>query len=42
MEEAVFSAGTGPRLYNEDLSRLELELQKSLEAAVVEDGEVES
>jgi hypothetical protein len=42
IEEAVFSAGTGPRLYNEDLRRLELELRESLEAAVEVDGGVES
>jgi hypothetical protein len=34
MEEAVFSVGAAPRLYNEDLGQLELELRESLEIAV--------
>jgi hypothetical protein len=42
IEEAVFSVRTAPRLYNEDLRQLELELRKSLEAAVEDGGGVES
>jgi hypothetical protein len=33
-EEAVFSVGTAPRLYNEDLRKSKLELRESLELAV--------
>jgi hypothetical protein len=42
IEEAEFSAGAGRRLYDEDLRQLELQLRKSLQAAVEDDGEVES
>jgi hypothetical protein len=34
IEEAVFSVGAVPRLYNEDLRQLELELRESPELAV--------
>jgi hypothetical protein len=34
IEEAVFSVGAAPRLYNEDLKQLELELRGSPELAV--------
>jgi hypothetical protein len=34
VEEAVFSVGVAPRLYNENLRQLELELRESLELAV--------
>jgi hypothetical protein len=34
IEEAVFSVGTTPRLYNEDLTQLELELSRVPELAV--------
>jgi hypothetical protein len=34
IEEAVFSVGPAPRLYNEDLMQLELELRESPELAV--------
>jgi hypothetical protein len=34
IEEAVFSVGAAPRLYNEDLCQLELELKESPELAV--------
>jgi hypothetical protein len=33
-DEAVFSVGAAPRLYNEDLRQLELELRESPELAV--------
>jgi hypothetical protein len=36
--ETVLSAGTAPRLYNEDLRQLR-ELRESAEAAVESDGE---
>jgi hypothetical protein len=35
----VFSVGTTPRLYNEDLKPEELECRESLEMAVEDDGE---
>jgi hypothetical protein len=34
----VFSVGTAPRLYNEDLRLLKEELRESLETAVERDG----
>jgi hypothetical protein len=34
IEEAVFSVGAAPRLYNEDLRQLELELSRVPELAV--------
>jgi hypothetical protein len=34
VEKAVFSVGAAPRLYNEDLTQLELELRESPELAV--------
>jgi hypothetical protein len=34
IEEAVFSVGAAPRLYNEDLTQLELELSRVPELAV--------
>jgi hypothetical protein len=34
IEEAVFSVGTAPRPYNEDVRQLELELRESPELAV--------
>jgi hypothetical protein len=35
----VFSVGSAPRLYNEDLRQLRGELRESLETAVEDDGE---
>jgi hypothetical protein len=35
----MFSAGSAPRLYNEDLTQLELELGRVLEMAVEDDWE---
>jgi hypothetical protein len=35
----VFSVGSAPRLYNEDLRQLRGELRQSLEATVEDDGE---
>jgi hypothetical protein len=34
IEEAVFSVGAAPRLYNEDLRQIELEWRESLDMAV--------
>jgi hypothetical protein len=34
----VFSVGAEPKLYNEDIGRIEIELRKSLEMAVEDDG----
>jgi hypothetical protein len=34
IQEAVFSVGVAPRLYNEDLRQLKLELRESPELAV--------
>jgi hypothetical protein len=36
--EAMFSVGAAPRLYNEGLRELELELRESLEMALEDDG----
>jgi hypothetical protein len=35
----VFSVGAAPRLYNDDLRRLKIELTESLEMAVEDNGE---
>jgi hypothetical protein len=37
MMETVFSVGSNPRLYNEDLRLAELEFRKSLEMAIEDD-----
>jgi hypothetical protein len=36
-QETVFSVGAAPRLYNEDLRRLRIELRESPEVAVEDD-----
>jgi hypothetical protein len=35
----VFSVGATPRLYNEGLRRMKIDLRKSLETAVEDNGE---
>jgi hypothetical protein len=37
MKETAFSAGSDPRLYNEDPRPAEIELKESLESAVEDD-----